>query len=229
MRFNSTELANVIDHTLLKPDATAVAIDRLCDEAIQLGFVAVCVQPCWAERCVRRLYGSPVSVATVIGFPHGANTTQAKAAEAYEAAEFGAHELDMVVNVGWVKSGMWDDVRTDIDAVVQAGKTFNADTKVILECAFLTDDEKHRGAGLAAEAGAAFVKTSTGYGSHGATIQDVRLLRSVVLDNCGVKAAGGIRDLDTALAMLDAGATRIGTSSGKAILAELRERAAALR
>lgn len=220
-RPTALELAQCIDHTLLKPDAPESALVRLCAEAQEFGFISVCVQPCWARLATRQMEGSPVLVGTVVGFPHGANTISARTFEAKQALRDGAHELDMVVNIGAIKSGAWQTVTWDIEAVVREAQAAGAEVKVILECAYLTDEEKRAAAEIVADSGAGFVKTSTGFGPHGATIEDVRLLRETVGDRCGVKAAGGIRDLTSALAMLEAGANRLGTSAGIAILQAL--------
>jgi deoxyribose-phosphate aldolase len=208
-------LAARIDHTLLRPEASQSDLKRLCDEALLYGFASVCVQPCWVPLCARRLSGSPVRVCSVIGFPHGASPTPIKAAEARWAVAEGASELDMVIALWALKSGQPHLVRDDIAAVVGAGA--GAVVKVILEAALLSPAEKQIACTLVSEAGAHFVKTSTGYVG-GATLEDVRLLRRLVGGRLGVKASGGIRDRATALAMIEAGADRIGTSSGVAIL-----------
>ncbi len=212
------ELARMIDHTLLKPDADRGKITRLCDEARQFGFASVCVNPCWVAYCARLLAGSDVAVCTVIGFPLGATTSAAKAYETREAVENGAEEIDMVMNIGWLKSAEYDNVAADIRAVVAAagpGRT----VKVILETCYLSDEEKIKAALLAKEAKAHFVKTSTGFGPKGATIGDVALLRRVVGPEVGVKAAGGIREYEAAVKMIEAGANRIGASASVAIIA----------
>ncbi|MFO7173351.1 MAG: deoxyribose-phosphate aldolase [Bacillota bacterium] len=209
-------LARLIDHTLLKPEATAEQIRRLCAEARHYGFAAVCVNPWWVPLCVQELKGTGVKVATVIGFPLGATTTEAKAFEARQAVEAGAEELDMVINVGALKSGHLDRVQEDIAAVVRAAA--GRVVKVILETGLLTDEEKVTACRLAVAAGAHFVKTSTGFGPGGATVADVRLMRQTVGDQVGVKASGGIRDHATAVAMVEAGASRIGASSSVAIV-----------
>lgn len=211
------ELANRIDHTLLKPDATREQIIKLCDEAVQYGFAAVCVNPTWVSFCRERLRSSEVLVCTVVGFPLGANTTETKTFEAQKAIEEGADEIDMVSNIGRLKSGDYNYVERDIRAVVEAaGK--KARVKVILETCYLTDEEKTKGALLAKESGADFVKTSTGFSKEGATLGDVALLRKVVGGEIGVKAAGGIRDYQKAVQMIKAGANRIGTSASVAII-----------
>ncbi len=216
-------LAEYIDHTLLKPEATAAALDQLCAEAIEHEFHAVCVNGYWAERCARTLADTAVKLAVVVGFPLGAAATAAKAAEARLALENGAHELDMVMNIGALKSGQLDRVRADVRAVRAAdtartvGHTA-AILKVIIETALLTDEEKRNACRIAVSAGADFVKTSTGFAQGGATVEDVRLMRRSVGPEIGVKASGGIRTREDALAMIRAGATRIGTSSGVAIV-----------
>jgi len=210
------ELAAFIDHTLLRPDATAREIEVLCAEAIQAGFAAVCVhgsRVAFARRC---LGGSATRVAAVVGFPLGAVTTRVKYLEAEGAVGDGAGELDMVLALGQLKDGAKDHVRRDIAEVVRAagGAGTRVKVKVILECGVLTRDEKVLACQLAAEAGASMVKTSTGFGVGGATVEDVRLLRASVPAGMGVKASGGIRDIATALALIEAGATRLGTSRG---------------
>lgn len=211
-------VADFVDHTLLKPEATAGDIDTLCAEARQHRFAAVCVNPVWVDRCAERLAGSGVAVCTVIGFPLGANTSRVKALEAQDAIGRGATEVDMVAAIGRIKGGEWaaveDDIRAVVDASAGAGER-GALVKVIIESAALTQDEIIRTAALAREAGADFVKTSTGFHpAGGATRAAVRLMRLVVGDELGVKASGGVRDCQSALAMIAAGASRIGTSSG---------------
>lgn len=210
------ELAKLIDHTLLKPEATPEAIDRLCAEAREYGFASVCVNPFHVTRAKLQLRGSEVKVCTVIGFPLGAGTHFTKAFEARDAVANGADELDMVLNVGALKAGDYDYVRRDIGAVVAAagGRL----VKVILETGLLSDPEKIKACELAKEAGADFVKTSTGFGPGGATVEDIRLMRATVGPRLGVKASGGVRDRITAQRMVAAGATRIGTSSGVTIV-----------
>ena len=214
-------VAAAIDHTVLKAIATEQQVRELCAEARANGFASVCVNPCWVPLCVRELSGSRVMVCTVIGFPLGANATEIKAAEAALAVKQGAQETDMVINIGAAKSGDWRAVEDDIKAVVKAvGK---ATVKVIIETCYLSDAEKEKACEAALKAGAAFVKTSTGFGTGGATADDVRLMRKVVGDKMKVKASGGIRSHHDALQMLDAGADRLGTSAGVAIVAELSE------
>lgn len=210
-------VASLIDHTLLRPDATRDMIHQLCTEALQYGFAAVCIHGYWVRTAARLLQGSPVRVCTVAGFPLGAMAPEAKRAETEIAVGDGAQEIDMVLNIGALKSGELDAVRQDIEGVVQAAAAGGARVKVILECALLSDAEKRTASLLAKQAGAAFVKTSTGFGTGGATPEDVRLLREVVGPELGVKASGGIRTLEDVRRMVEAGANRIGTSSGVAI------------
>ena len=211
-------LASYIDHTLLKADATEAQIRTLCAQAREFHFASVCVNPRWVVLCAQELAGSGVKVCTVIGFPLGASVSAVKAAETRQAVADGADELDMVISVGDLKAGNNETVQADIRAVVRAaaGKT----VKVIIEACLLTDEEKTRACKLAMAAGADFVKTSTGFSAGGATVADVRLLRAAVGPNFGVKAAGGIRTREQALAMIEAGATRIGASAGVAICGE---------
>ena len=205
-----------IDHTLLKQNATKDQILQLCAEAKQYQFASVCVNPSWVTTCVEALKGTSVKVCVVIGFPLGATTTETKAFETHEALFNVAEEFDMVINVGRLKDKDYDYVEEDIAAVVNAAG--NKTVKVIIETCLLTDDEKVKACELSVKAKAHFVKTSTGFSTAGATIADVKLMKETVGDLVKVKAAGGIRDLDSFLAMVDAGAERIGTSSGVAIL-----------
>ncbi|PRX41134.1 deoxyribose-phosphate aldolase [Planifilum fimeticola] len=216
-----TNLASIIDHTLLKPEATASDIDRLCQEALESEFAAVCVNPWWVSRAAERLKESDIQVCTVVGFPLGATTTEVKAAETKRAVADGASEIDMVMNIGAFKSGDRQGVEEDIRAVVRAagGRT----VKVILETGLLDEGEIRLACELAKAAGAHFVKTSTGFGPGGATVEAVRIMREAVGPEMGVKASGGIRSLAAAKKMISAGANRIGTSSGVAILGELGE------
>ncbi len=204
-------LAAMIDHTLLRPDATPADISRLCAEAAACGFHAVCVNPLWVAPARRALAGAPVAVCSVIAFPFGATPSANKAAEAARAVADGASEIDMVIAIGALKAGDHEAVRADIAAVRQAVPA--ALLKVILETALLTEAEKVAACSLAVAAGADFVKTSTGYGDGGATVADVALMRRIVGPKIGVKASGGIRDLATANAMIAAGASRIGASA----------------
>ncbi len=210
------ELAKYIDHTLLKPQADEASIKTLCAEARQYGFFSVCVNPYWVALCKEQLKGSDVKVCTVIGFPLGANTTASKVFEAKDALQNGADELDMVINIGALKSADYDTVLKDIEAVRQAGTNFTL--KVIIETSVLTEAEKIKACQLAAQAGADFVKTSTGFTGGGATAQDVRLMRAHVPPHVQVKASGGVRTREDFDAMVAAGATRIGASAGVKII-----------
>jgi len=212
------DLAKYIDHTLLRPDATLEEIDVLCDEAMENGFASVCINPYWVKRSADKLRGSDVKVCTVIGFPLGAATSDVKAAETRKALRDGAREVDMVINVGALKSGQHDVVLKDIERVVDAAHETGALTKVILETALLTDEEKVIASSLAKRARADFVKTSTGFSGGGATIYDVALMRETVGPDMGVKASGGVRTLEDAEDMIAAGATRIGASAGVQII-----------
>lgn len=205
-----------IDHTLLKPEATREEIQKLCEESIEYQFASVCLQPAWVMVACQFLKGTAVKLCSVTGFPLGANTTETKAKEAAQLAAWGVQEIDMVINIGALKSKEYEKVRSDIEAVVQAAPS--ALIKVIIETCLLTDEEKRTASLLSVEAGAIFVKTSTGFSKAGATVQDVALMREVVGADFGVKASGGVRDLPAALAMIKAGATRIGSSSGVAIM-----------
>ena len=216
----AADLARMIDHTLLKPDATAAQIRQLCQEARQYGFAAVCVNPAWVSLCAELLQGTPVRVCTVIGFPLGATLTTVKAFEAEQAIALGACELDMVINIGALKSKDYRTVEQDIEAVVRISHAHGAIVKVIIEAALLSDEEKVEASVLAQAAGADYVKTSTGFGPGGATVADVALIRRVVGSQIGVKAAGGIRSLADAQSMVGAGATRIGASAGVKIVQE---------
>ncbi|MBI4481833.1 MAG: deoxyribose-phosphate aldolase [Acidobacteria bacterium] len=213
-----SDLASLIDHTLLKPEATRPQVTQLCREALEYGFAAVCVNPYWVRTCAALVKGSPVVVASVVGFPLGATTTDAKVYEARRALFDGAREIDMVINVGALKSHEDEAVRKDMEEVVRACHEADSQTKVILETALLTQEEKVRACVLAREAGADFVKTSTGFGPGGATAEDVALMRSVVGPGMGIKAAGGIKDYETAKRLVEAGATRIGASAGVRIV-----------
>ncbi len=213
-----TDLARYIDHTLLKPDATAEQVDKLCREARDFHFAAVCINPTWVRRAAEQLRGTGVAVASVIGFPFGAGTTAVKAMETRQAVRDGAREIDMVINIGALKSGMFDLVRDDIAAVSDACHEAGALNKVIIEAALLTDEEKVIACRLAQQAKADYVKTSTGYASGGATVFDVALMREAVGPKMGVKAAGGIRTAEDVNEMIAAGATRIGASAGVKIV-----------
>lgn len=210
-------LAKTIDHTLLKPEARASDIEKLCREAVEHGFFSVCVNSSWVPLAVSLVQGSGVAVAAVTGFPLGAMNTAAKAFETERAVADGATEIDTVLHVGRLKQGDDAYILTDLQAVV--GAAGGRAVKVIFETCLLTDDEKERACRISVEAGAAFVKTSTGFSTGGATLEDVRLMHKTVAGRCAVKASGGIRDRAAALAMIEAGATRLGTSAGIAILA----------
>jgi deoxyribose-phosphate aldolase len=220
------ELASVIDHTLLKPDATRSDIEALCREALEFGFATVCVNPCWVATCARLLGERPrghrVGVCSVVGFPLGASTPDVKQYEARRAIADGASEIDMVINVGALKSGDLLRVARDIESVTLACCDAGAVSKVIIEAALLSEEEKVAACTLASAAGADFVKTSTGFGPGGATAADVALMRRVVGERMGVKAAGGVRDLAALKAMVAAGATRIGASASVSIVESSR-------
>ena len=211
-------LASYIDHTLLRPDASPADIDDLCDEAAEYGFAAVCINPAWVARAKRRLRGADVTVASVVGFPLGANTPEIKAMEARRALRDGAREIDMVINIGALKGGEHDLVRRDIAGVSDACREVGALNKVIIEAAYLSDEEKVIACRLAVAGRAHYVKTSTGFGPGGATVFDVALMREVVGEKVGVKAAGGIHTADEVREMITAGATRIGASAGVRIV-----------
>ena len=215
-------IAAYIDHTLLKQDAAAPQIDRLCAEAAQYHFASVCVNPWYVPRCVKNLQGTGVKVCTVVGFPLGATTTESKVFETLQAVRSGAEEIDMVMNVCAMKSGNTRAIEQEIQALAAAVEG-HAILKVILETCLLTEEEKILACQIAKRAGADFVKTSTGFSTGGATVADVALMRRTVGPEMGVKAAGGIRDYAAAKAMLDAGATRIGASAGIAIVKQEQE------
>jgi len=216
------DIAQLIDHTLLKPEASRDDIRKLCGEALKYGFATVCVNPSNVALAAELLRGSAVRVCTVVGFPLGATLPQVKVYETEEVIKLGAQEIDMVINVGALKSGMDDAVEADIRGVVEASHCGGAICKVILETALLSTDEKVRGSLAAKNAGADFVKTSTGFGPGGATAEDVRLMRAVVGGEIGVKAAGGVRSLEDLQKMVEAGATRIGASASVKILEQAR-------
>lgn len=210
-------IAAIIDHTALKPETNSKQIEKLCAEAKEYSFASVCVNPCYVPLAKQLLLGSTVKVCTVIGFPLGANTSKVKALEAEDAIQNGAEEVDMVVNNGLVKSKDWDGVFEDIKAVVDAAKG-KALVKVIFETCLLDDEEKKKLCELSVKAGADFVKTSTGFGSGGATAHDISLMRQAVGPHIGVKASGGVRTYETAVEMMEHGATRLGTSSSLDII-----------
>ena len=216
-------VAAMIDHTLLKPDATRHNIEELCREAAQFRFATVCVNPTWVALCSQLLAGSGVGVCSVVGFPLGATTADVKRYETQRAIFDGAREIDMVINVGALKSGDLRVVGRDIEAVVSPCRECGVLSKVIIEAALLTDDEKVTACTLAKAAGADYVKTSTGFGPGGATAADVALMRRVVGAEMGVKAAGGVRDLESVNAMIAAGATRVGASAGVKIVQQARD------
>jgi deoxyribose-phosphate aldolase len=216
------DVAAMIDHTLLKPDATKAEIETLCREATQYGFASVCVNPTWVATCVRLVRGSAVAVCSVVGFPLGATTADTKHYETRRAIFDGAQEIDMVINVGALKSGDLNLVERDIRAVTSACRESNVLSKVIIETALLTDDEKVTACTLAKAAAADFVKTSTGFVPGGATAEDVALMRRVVGEDMGIKASGGVRTLEGVKAMVAAGATRIGASAGVRIVQQSR-------
>ncbi|MCY8371590.1 deoxyribose-phosphate aldolase [Bacillus haynesii] len=211
------QIARMIDHTVLKPDTVKSEIEALCKEAQEYGFASVCVNPCWVKLCAELLKDSEVKVCTVIGFPLGATSPETKAFETKQAIADGAGEVDMVINIGALKDRDTGTVEHDIRAVTDAadGKAL---VKVIIETSLLTDEEKRLACELAVKAGADFVKTSTGFSGGGATVQDIKLMRDAVGPDIGVKASGGVRDKESALAMIEAGATRIGASAGVSIV-----------
>ena len=213
---NKKDLARMIDHTILKADATEMEVEKLCTEALEYNFASVCINPSMVEKAANMLKGSDVKVCTVIGFPLGATTTEVKAFETEDVIKKGATEVDMVINVGKLKEGNIEYVKKDIEAVVNAAKG-KALTKVIIETCLLTDEEKVTACKLSKEAGADFVKTSTGFSTGGATASDIKLMRETVGPNLGVKASGGVRSLEDAMAMIENGATRIGASASIAI------------
>ena len=216
-KMTASEIAQYIDHTLLKPEATPPAFDNLCEEAIRYGFKAACVNSGWVAYTAQKLKGTAISVCSVVGFPLGAMHSRAKAFEARQAVEDGARELDMVIRIGDLKAGNFKAVEDDILAVRHAAEP-PVRLKVIIETCLLTDAEKVKACEIARTAGADFVKTSTGFAAAGATLQDVALMRRTVGRQMGVKASGGIKDFKTAAAMIAAGATRIGAGAGVAIV-----------
>lgn len=216
------KLSEYIDHTVLKPETGTDQIIRLCREAREYDFKSVCVNPCHAALVKKELAGSPVLTCVVIGFPLGATATVVKAFEAMTATEEGADEIDMVINIGALKDQRLDFVEADIRAVVDVAKG-NALVKVIIECCLLTEEEKIAACECLLRAGADYVKTSTGFSASGATVEDVVLLRKIVGDRAGVKASGGVRDYQSAMAMINAGVSRIGTSAGVEIIKEAQK------
>jgi deoxyribose-phosphate aldolase len=219
IKLSAQELAGMIDHTLLKPDATISEITQLCEEAIQHNFASVCVNPSYVDTCFNLIKSSNVKVCTVIGFPLGASTTQSKFLEAEEAIKNGAEELDMVINIGKLKDKDYHFVFDDLKSIADLSKTHLCVSKVIVETCLLSDEEKVIACLLAKEAGLNFVKTSTGFSKSGATVHDVALMKFVVGDKFQVKASGGIRSYEDAIEMINAGATRLGASAGVKIIA----------
>lgn len=218
------KLNKYFDHTLLKPEATPEQIDALCKEAISSDFYSVCVNSCYVPQVFKALSGSDVKTCSVVGFPLGACSTETKSFETKNACENGASEVDMVINVGMLKSGKHEYVKDDIADVVKTAHSFDALVKVIIETCLLSDDEIIKACELSEAAGADFVKTSTGFNSGGAKVSDVRLMKKTVGDRLKVKASGGIRDLETVEAMIEAGADRIGASAGVSIMEEFKGR-----
>lgn len=212
-------IAKMIDHTLLKANAKTEDIEKLCNEAKKYEFASVCINPAFVELSYKLLKDTDVKVCTVIGFPLGANTIETKVFETHDAIKKGATEVDMVINVGMMKSGNYDYVKKEIEEVTKAAKSYgDIIVKVILETCYLTNEEKVKACEMTVEAGADFVKTSTGFGDGGATVEDVKLMRKVVGENFGVKASGGVRTVEDAKAMIEAGANRIGASAGVKIV-----------
>lgn len=221
MKITKQQLAGMIDHSLLRPNATLEELKKVCQEAVEYGFKAVCINPIFVADAASLLRGKDVLVCSVVGFPFGTHSSEIKAKETAEVIERGAREVDMVIQVGALKDKRNQDVVKDIRAVVDAAR--GCPVKVILETCYLTEEEKVRACRLVMEAGAAFVKTSTGFASGGATIEDLKLMRKTVGKDLGVKAAGGIRTLQDALKMIEAGANRLGTSGSVAIIRQLEE------
>ena len=214
------QLANMIDHTNLKAFADDAAFEKLCDEAKKYNFKMVAINPAQTVRCKKKLEGSPVHVGAAIGFPLGQTTLECKIFETKDAIEKGADEIDYVINVAELKNKNYDYIKKEMEEIVRICREAGKTSKVIFENCYLTDDEKRKVAEIAKEVKPDFIKTSTGFGTGGATVEDVKLMKSVVGDEVKVKAAGGIRDLKTALAMIEAGAERLGTSAGVAIVEE---------
>ena len=214
------QLANMIDHTNLKAFADDAAVEKVCDEARKYNFKMVAINPAQTVRCKKKLEGSPVHVGAAIGFPLGQTTLECKIFETKDAIEKGADEIDYVINVAELKNKNYDYIKKEMEEIVKICREAGKTSKVIFENCYLTDDEKRKVAEIAKEVKPDFIKTSTGFGTGGATVEDVKLMKSVVGDEVKVKAAGGIRDLKTALAMIEAGAERLGTSAGVAIVEE---------
>lgn len=216
------QLENMIDHTNLKAFADDTAFEKLCDEAKKYNFKMVAINPAQTVRCKKKLEGSPVHVGAAIGFPLGQTTLECKIFETKDAIEKGADEIDYVINVAELKNKNYDYIKKEMEEIVKICREAGKTSKVIFENCYLTDDEKRKVAEIAKEVKPDFIKTSTGFGTGGATVEDVKLMKSVVGDEVKVKAAGGIRDLKTALAMIEAGAERLGTSAGVAIVEEYK-------
>lgn len=211
-------LASMIDHTLLKPEATEKDIVALCHEAKQYQFATVCVNPTYVQTAAKLLHGTSVGVAAVIGFPLGATFTEVKVQEVYQVKAHGAKEVDMVINIGWAKSGNWEAVERDVFRVVEAAQSCGMLIKVIIETSLLTEEEKEKVSDIVKRSGADFIKTSTGFAGGGATVEDVRNMKAWVGENVKVKASGGVRSKEFALELVEAGAERLGTSSGLKIV-----------
>lgn len=218
MEITKKNVAGIIDHTLLKQNASSEQIAKICEEAMEYHFASVCINPCYVAQCAKALKDSEVNVCTVIGFPLGATSSASKAFEARVAIADGADEVDMVVNVGMIKSNNWEFVKNDIQAVVDAAAPTKTLVKVIIETCLLTDEEKVQVCQIAKECGADFVKTSTGFSTGGATPEDVALMRKTVGPDMGVKASGGIHTAEEAIACINAGANRLGVSAGIAVV-----------
>lgn len=218
------QLANMVDHTNLKAFADDAAFEKLCDEAKKYNFKMVAINPAQTVRCKKKLEGSPVHVGAAIGFPLGQTTLECKIFETKDAIEKGADEIDYVINVAELKNRNYDYIKKEMEEIVKICREAGKISKVIFENCYLTDDEKRKVAEIAKEVKPDFIKTSTGFGTGGATVEDVKLMKAVVGDEVKVKAAGGIRDLKTALAMIEAGAERLGTSAGVAIVEEYKNR-----
>jgi deoxyribose-phosphate aldolase len=223
-RISTAEMACMIDHTFLKGFGLPQDMEDLCAQAVEYSFVAVCVHPSEIEEALKCLKGHPTLVATVIGFPLGQNRSCVKEYETKDAIQLGAREIDMVINLRALQFGNYGLVRDEVAVVAKACAANNVKSKVIIETCYLSDEQKITACRIASDAGADFVKTSTGFGAAGATVADVRLMKSHIRPGMEVKASGGIRDLESALAMIEAGATRLGTSSGVSIMEALRQR-----
>ncbi len=215
---NIINIAKLIDHTLLRPDATETEILKLCEDAKEYGFISVCIHPAFIKTAKELLTASHVKISTVTGFPLGATMTNVKIYEAIESVIAGADELDIVINTGHAKSGNWKAVEKEISGIINA--TPQTVHKIIIETSYLTDDEKKTASSVVMNTGAEFIKTSTGFGPSGANVSDIEIIKSVTKGKIGIKAAGGIKTLEDAMAFIDAGATRIGTSSGVKIVKE---------